>query len=907
MIKTKKTRLTIWVMSVVLVFSLLLGLLSFQDKAKLTAKAETETDITSTISLADMGTVEAENEVRTFFIQSNGANILTSGFEQYWNDHGAANAAKNNNVDLMEKVLIDGVSMRDIINANAASATPYNGPIFPFTLGSVYSPVQLGTGADYIYLRVLIEFKSNYTLTIKSGFEVTTASGERLYTTKDVNFAVTESSVTKVVPQTDITSMISLADQGTVEAVDEIRTFFIQNNDANILTSGFEQYWNDHGATNAAKNNNVDLMEYVLIDGVSMRDIVNENAAKEGDAQYKGPIFPFTLGGVYSPVQLGTVADYIYLRVLIAYKSSYTLTIKSGFSVMTADDVRLYTTEDIEFAVTESSVSKIEEYTLSFDKEGTNALTVIGGQAIGELPELPEKEGYDSVWAIDGVEINADTVYTFGEDKTAVVLYKKDVTPTLSLDHVANQNGVHIFYMRNNGAEIGSGFEQPYWNDNGVSGANNAASNCGVDLMAYILVDGVSMRDLIDENAAKASEEQYKGEETPWSWGGLYSPVQVSTESEVMLVRVLNDFKSEYTLTIKAGFTLVTKGGEVFYTTEDMYYNVTSDACTKVYAVSFNGANTVYVSANGVVEYPVDLSETKAEDVQYSYIYNWFLNGELYDFSSPVTANIDLTSDGTFTSILKKYTVTFNGVNATEYAYGSKIEKPTVAPTKQSTAEYDYIFDAWYNGETEWDFENDTVSGNVELEAKYTATTRTYSVTFDGANATKYAYGSKIEKPADPTKKSTAEYDYAFDAWYNGKTEWDFENDTVVGNVNLVAKYTETKRSYTVTFNVTGNDVQLDPVEVEYGTDYDLSNLLEGMDLTNYVYSISVGGVEKLSVRVIADVTVDVAFTKKDNANTSDDDNSSRFGCMSTISGGMAVVSTAVMAIGFALFKKKEQ
>lgn len=654
----------------------------------------------------------------------------------------------------------------------------------------------------------------------------------------------------KAATETDITKTISLADMGTVEAPDEVRTFFIQSNGANILTSGFAEYWNDNGATNAAKNNNVDLMEKVVIDGESMREIVNTNAAKEGDAQYKGPIFPFTIGGVYSPVQLGTAANnYIYLRVLIEFKSSYTLTIKSGFEVTTADGVRLYTTKDVNFAVTENSATKV-------------------------IPET-------------------------------------DSTETLSLDDMGTLNGVRIFYMRNNGSEIGTSFAQPYWNDNGVSGTNNAASNYGVDLMAYILVDGVSMRDLVNENAAKAAEEQYKGEEAPWSWGGLYSPVQVSTESGATLVRVLNDFKTEYTLTIKAGFTLVTKDGTVFYTTEDMYYNVTSDACTKVYAVSFNGANTVYVSANGVVEYPVDLSETKADDVQYSYMYNWFLNGELYDFSSPVTANIDLTSDGTFTSILKKYTVTFNGVNATEYAYGSKIEKPTVAPTKQSTAEYDYIFDAWYNGEKEWNFENDTVSGNVELEAKYTATTRTYSVTFDGANATEYAYGSKIEKPADPTKESTAEYDFAFDAWYNGETEWDFENGTVVGNVNLVAKYTETKRSYTITFNVTGNDVQLDPVEVEYGTDYDLSNLLEGMDLTNYVYSISVGGVEKLSVRVIADVTVDVVFTKKDNANTLDDDNSSDalslLGCMSTISGGMAVVSTAVMAIGFALFKKKEQ
>ena len=73
MIKTKETRLAVLSMSIVLVFSLLLGLLSFQGKAKLMAK----------------GTVEAVDEVRTFFIQNNGANILTSGFAEYWNDNGA--------------------------------------------------------------------------------------------------------------------------------------------------------------------------------------------------------------------------------------------------------------------------------------------------------------------------------------------------------------------------------------------------------------------------------------------------------------------------------------------------------------------------------------------------------------------------------------------------------------------------------------------------------------------------------------------------------------------------------------------------------------------------------------------------------------------------------------------------
>ena len=53
-----------------------------------------------------------------------------------------------------------------------------------------------------------------------------------------------------------------------------------------------------------------------------------------------------------------------------------------------------------------------------------NDLTVTAGSAIGTLPEVPAKDGYDGYWTIDGEKITADTIYSYGANKTAVAEYK---------------------------------------------------------------------------------------------------------------------------------------------------------------------------------------------------------------------------------------------------------------------------------------------------------------------------------------------------------------------------------------------------------------------------------------------------------------------------------------------------
>ena len=47
------------------------------------------------------------------------------------------------------------------------------------------------------------------------------------------------------------------------------------------------------------------------------------------------------------------------------------------------------------------------------------------GKAVGTLPEVPVKEGYEGYWTIDGEKITADTVYNYGADKVAVPVYEE--------------------------------------------------------------------------------------------------------------------------------------------------------------------------------------------------------------------------------------------------------------------------------------------------------------------------------------------------------------------------------------------------------------------------------------------------------------------------------------------------
>ena len=144
-----------------------------------------------------------------------------------------------------------------------------------------------------------------------------------------------------------------------------------------------------------------------------------------------------------------------------------------------------------------------------------------------------------------------------------------------------------------------------------------------------------------------------------------------------------------------------------------------------------------------------------------------------------------------------EYDVIIGDAAAVKVAYGEKLTKPESDPTKDMTVDKVFTFDGWYNGDTKWNFETDTVSGDTTLVAKFTDSAREYDVKFGEADAAKVAYGSKLTAPTEEPSETKEGYNVTFDGWYNGDKKWDFANDVVTGNLTLVAKFNETVITYT--------------------------------------------------------------------------------------------------------------
>ena len=131
-------------------------------------------------------------------------------------------------------------------------------------------------------------------------------------------------------------------------------------------------------------------------------------------------------------------------------------------------------------------------------------------------------------------------------------------------------------------------------------------------------------------------------------------------------------------------------------------------------------------------------------------------------------------------------------------AVGSLLKKPA-DPKKDATVEKEYTFDGWYNGDTKWDFAKDTVKGEMTLVARFTESARKYWILI-GEDYVQGAYGELLEKPADPTKPDSGDTSYVFDGWYNGDVKWDFEKDTVKGEMTLEARFNAQVKTYTYTY-----------------------------------------------------------------------------------------------------------
>lgn len=448
----------------------------------------------------------------------------------------------------------------------------------------------------------------------------------------------------------------------------------------------------------------------------------------------------------------------------------------------------------------------------------------------------------------------------------------------------------------------------------------------------------------------------------------------------------------------------------------------------KVYHnVTLNDSTVIEVVDGEKLPFPTEYSSSKENTKEFTYIYNWYLDGVLYDFDTPVTKNISLTSDGTFTEIPNVYKIIYYNqdksmvIETQEYPYGSAITilqpdeivgytdvtwatEETIPETMPAndislvlsgtaktytvifrsedgdrtiTATYNeelgsipavpvingydcnWVYDGvkvdssyvWkidednvvielnkvakqynltfiadgvnvgtivvtyteaigtlptppqkdYNNYS-WEIDNEEINENTiysyaeDKTANCKYVLYQYKVTFDGKDEIIVSHGDKLSKPADATKDPSNNIIYVFDGWYLGDKEWDFDNDTVTNNMNLVSKFNEEYRKFTITFVVTGNDaISLNPIEVEYGFTFDLSKILNDYNIDGYTYSITVNGAEKIKIKVTEDTVVNIAFTKIA------EDKKGCFGMLGIGSG----LSFILLSLGIIVLRKK--
>ena len=232
--------------------------------------------------------------------------------------------------------------------------------------------------------------------------------------------------------------------------------------------------------------------------------------------------------------------------------------------------------------------------------------------------------------------------------------------------------------------------------------------------------------------------------------------------------------------------------------TPDEYPVLTSDTSKKVYQVTFKDSGstfaTDYANSGDTATKPTDPTQT-------GYTFGgWYSDENLskeWNFNTPITDDITLYAKWN----VNQYTVTFNTNGGSTVAeqkinYNEKVKEPE-APTQTG-----YTFAGWYsdaNFNTPWNFDTNTVSGNMTLYAKWNINQYTVTFNTNGGSDVDFLsvdYGDTVTKPADPTRDG-----YTFAGWYSDEslaTAWNFETDTVSKDTTLYAKWTEIP-TYTVT------------------------------------------------------------------------------------------------------------
>ena len=330
-----------------------------------------------------------------------------------------------------------------------------------------------------------------------------------------------------------------------------------------------------------------------------------------------------------------------------------------------------------------------------------------------------------------------------------------------------------------------------YVDENGFEFTTSAPAGYRVDYdgtVTYECVADVAAYTFLDEDGTSIAS----GNVTIGS--SIVTALSLSDPTKTATAQYTYDF---------AGWTNVANAAAAAIATADLGNAVSGGA---TYAAKFTASLRSYTiswdtDGNGVADEtttvaygtaPTHADGSKAATPQYTYSFTGW---------SPTidTVTGDQTYTAQFSETLRSYTITWSidGVDTTEtLAYGAT---PSHAdPTKASTVDKTYTF-------TGWSPAIDTVTGNQTYTAQFAESARTYTITWsiDGVDTTEsLAYGA-TPSHADPTKAADAQYTYSF-------TGWSPEIGTVTGDQTYTAQFSQTLRTYTITWVVNGSAVETD-------------------------------------------------------------------------------------------------
>ena len=240
--------------------------------------------------------------------------------------------------------------------------------------------------------------------------------------------------------------------------------------------------------------------------------------------------------------------------------------------------------------------------------------------------------------------------------------------------------------------------------------------------------------------------------------------------------------------------------------TGDATYTATYNSTVNQYTVIFYDEDGTTELKKQTLDYGATITPpsdpTKAATAQYTYTFNGW--SPTFTPGTTVTGNASYTA--TYSSTVNKYTIVWENEDGTtletdeNVPYGATPSYDGATPTKSATAQYTYTFNGWTP-------EVVKVTGNATYTATFSATIRSYVITFkdeDGTvlSAEQWVYGSTPECD-EPTKAADDSYTYTFAGWTP-------EVVSVAGEATYTATYDATEKPHDPT---SINDVQGDKVQ----------------------------------------------------------------------------------------------